>query len=41
MHRLHVRIYLTTLMSLLAVVVMTALLWSLIMERSMEPTMTA
>lgn len=36
MHRLHVRIYLTTLMSLLAVVVVTALLWSLIMERSME-----
>lgn len=35
MHRLHVRIYLTTLMSLLAVVVVTALLWSLIMERSM------
>ena len=36
MQRLHVRIYLTTLMSLVAMVVVTALLWSLIMERSME-----
>ncbi len=36
MQRLHVRIYLTTLLSLLAVVLVTALLWGLIMQRSME-----
>ncbi len=35
MHRLHVRIYLTTLLSLVALLVATALLWSLIMDRSM------
>ncbi|MDR3419419.1 MAG: ATP-binding protein [Nevskia sp.] len=35
-HRLHVRIYLTTLLSLLAVVVVTALLWGLITQRMME-----
>ena len=36
MQRLHVRIYLTTLLSLLAVVLVTALLWGLIMQRNME-----
>jgi len=36
MQRLHVRIYLTTLLSLLAVVLVTALLWGLIMQRNMD-----
>jgi signal transduction histidine kinase len=33
---LHLRFYLTTLLSLLAVVMVTALLWGLIMQRAME-----
>jgi signal transduction histidine kinase len=36
MRRLHLRIYLSTLLSLLAMVVVTALLWGLIMQRTME-----